>query len=58
MFFYKTLSCASEYVFALYTLTFTAWFYLPPYMPHLGPLDPITCKEAALFTVYTGPLDT
>ena len=23
----------------------------------LGPLDSVTCKEAVLFTVYTGPLD-
>ena len=39
------------------TLNFTATRYLPPYSPHVGPLDPVTCKEAALFTVYTGPLD-
>ena len=23
----------------------------------LGPLDPVTWKEAAIFTVYTGPFD-
>ena len=33
-----------------YTLTFTATRYLPPYTPHVGPLDPVTFKEATLFT--------
>ena len=31
-------------------LTFTATRYLPPYTPHVGPLDPVTFKEATLFT--------
>ena len=30
--------------------TFTATRYLPPYMPHVGPLDPVIFKEATLFT--------
>ena len=34
------------------SLTFTATRYLPPYMPHVGPLDPVTFKEATLFSVY------
>ena len=32
------------------SLTFTATRYLPPYTPHVGPLDPVTFKEATLFT--------
>ena len=32
----------------LWILTFTR--YLPPYTPHMGPLDPVTFKEATLFT--------
>ena len=34
------------------TLPFNATHYLPPYMPHVGPLDPdpVTFKEATLFT--------
>ena len=31
-------------------LTSTATRYLPPYTPHVGPLDPVTFKEATLFT--------
>ena len=31
------------------TVTFTATRYLPPYTPHVGPLDPVTFKEAPLF---------
>ena len=31
-------------------LTFTATRYLSPYTPHVGPLDPVTFKEATLFT--------
>ena len=31
-------------------LTFTATRYLPPYTPYVGPLDPVTFKEATLFT--------
>ena len=30
--------------------TFTATRYLPPFTPHVGPLDPVTFNEAALFT--------
>ena len=37
-------------------LTFTATRYLPPYTPHVGPLDPVTFKEATLFTCIR-PLD-
>ena len=33
-----------------FMLTFTATQYLPPYTPHVGPLDPVTFKEAVLFT--------
>ena len=48
-------SVKSEWSCANYTidLTFTATRYLPPYTPHVGPLDPVTCKEAApLYWVY------
>ena len=40
-------------------LTFTATCYLPPYTPHMVPLDPVTFKQAPppFFTGYTGPLD-
>ena len=31
-------------------LTFTATRYLPPHTPHVGPLDPVTIKEATLFS--------
>ena len=31
-------------------VTFTATRYLPPCRPHVGPLDPVTFKEAKLFT--------
>ena len=31
-------------------LSVTATRYLPPYTPHVGPLDPVTFKEATLFT--------
>ena len=30
---------------------------LTPLYAHVGPLDPVTCEEAELFTVYTGPLN-
>ena len=33
-------------------------FFLHPFTPHVGPLNLVTCKEAApTFTGYTGPLD-
>ena len=38
-------------------LTFTDTRYLPSYMPYVGPLDPVTFKEAALFTECVGPID-
>ena len=37
-------------VLKIWTLTFTAKRYLPPYTPHVGPLDPVTFKDATLFT--------
>ena len=30
-------------------LIFNTTRYLPPYTPHVGPLDLVTCREAALF---------
>ena len=33
-------------------LTFTATRYLPPCMPHVGPLDPVTFKEATSSIKY------
>ena len=31
-------------------LAFTVTRYLPPYTPHVGPLEPVAFKEATLFT--------
>ena len=39
----------NEWNFHLF-LTFTATRYLPPYTPHVGPLDLVTFKGATLFT--------
>ena len=38
-------------------LTFAATSYLSPYPPHVRSFEPGKRKEAALFTVYAGPLD-
>ena len=48
-FIVKTFSSCSK-LRGKYFLTFTATRYLPPYTPHVGPLDPVTFKEATLFT--------
>ena len=34
-------TCADYYGIKLTHLTFTATSYLPPYTPHVGPLDPV-----------------
>ena len=39
------------------SLTFTATRYLPSYTPQVGPLDPVTFKEATLFHLYMGLSD-
>ena len=50
MFFFFVLSTF------LPTLTFKATRYLPPNTPQVGPLDPVTFKEAALFTCMYGSI--
>ena len=47
---HESLRCYHLMVINNYILTFTATRYLPPYTPHVGPLDPVTFKEATLFT--------
>ena len=44
------MKCSKAYNLDCCALTFTATRYLPPYTPHVGPFDPVTFKEAALFT--------
>ena len=47
---YVPLSPFFSFHFPPSPLTFTATRYLPPYTPHVGPLDPVKFKEATLFT--------
>ena len=39
-----------QLIYVIWPLTFIVTRYLPPYTPHVGPLDPVTFKEAARFT--------
>ena len=46
----KTMEFSFWWEKCVLSLTFTATHYLPSYTPHVGLLDPVTFKEAMLFT--------